>query len=64
MPLMVECARELKDVPPDELLKIVETFDNEKNLADSMELMRTRLAELSKDIGPLREKKKTGAKTT
>jgi 4-phosphopantoate--beta-alanine ligase len=61
MPLMVEYARELKDTPHDELLKMVETFDNEKNLADSMELMKTRLEELSKDIGPLRQKKKAGA---
>ncbi|MHA1135638.1 MAG: phosphopantothenate/pantothenate synthetase [Candidatus Thorarchaeota archaeon] len=61
MPLMVEYARELKDTPPDELLKMVETFDNEKNLADSMELMRTRLEELSKDIGLLRQKKQSGA---
>jgi 4-phosphopantoate--beta-alanine ligase len=62
LPLMVEYARELKGTPPDELLKIVETFDNEKNLADSMELMRTRLEHLSIDIGPLRQKKQSGAK--
>jgi 4-phosphopantoate--beta-alanine ligase len=60
MSLMVESARELKDTPPDELLKMVETFDNEKNLADSMELMMTRLEELSKDIGLLRQKNLTG----
>ena len=63
MPLMVEVARELKDVPPDELLKIVETFDNEKNLSDAMRLMRDRLEELSKDIEPLRVKKKSGVMT-
>ncbi len=60
LPLMVEYARELKDTPHDELLKMVENFDNEKNLADSMELMRTRLGELSKDIRPLRQKKQSG----
>jgi len=60
VPLMIEYARELKDVPPDELLKMVETFDNEKNLSDSMKLMKNRLDELSKDIGPLREKKELG----
>jgi phosphopantothenate synthetase len=58
--LMVEYARELKDTPPDELLKMVEIFDNEKNLSDSMELMRIRLGELSKDISPLRQKKMSG----
>ncbi len=63
MPLMVEYARELKDVPFDELLKIVETFDNEKNLSDSMKLMRDRLERLSKNIEPLREKKKVGVET-
>ena len=62
LPLMVECARELKDTPPDELLKMVETFDNEKNLTDSMDLMKTRLDELSNDIGPFRQKKLSGAK--
>ncbi|TFH05424.1 MAG: phosphopantothenate/pantothenate synthetase [Candidatus Thorarchaeota archaeon] len=61
LPLMVECARELKDTPHDELLKIVENFDNEKNLADSMELIRSRLGKLSKDIRPLRQKKLSGA---
>ncbi len=61
LPLMVEYARELKGTPFDELLKMVETFDNEKNLADSIKLMRTRLGELSKNIGSLRQKIKPGA---
>ena len=62
LPLMVEYAREMKDTPHDELLKIVENFDNETNLADSMELMKTHLEDLSKDMGPLRQKKPSGAK--
>jgi len=61
LPLMVERASEMKITPHDELLKIVENFDNEKNLADSMELMKTRLGDLSKDIGLLRQKKLLGA---
>jgi 4-phosphopantoate---beta-alanine ligase len=61
LPLMVERAQEMKNTPQDELLKIVENFDNEKNLADSMELMKSRLGELSKDINPLRQKKVSGA---
>ena len=60
LPLMVGYAQEMKDTPPDELLKMVETFDNEKNLADSKELMRTRLGTLSKDIGALHQKTQSG----
>lgn len=62
LPLMVEYARELRTTPPDELLKMVETFDNEKNLADSLELMRTQLEVVSNDIGSLRQKKLSGVK--
>jgi 4-phosphopantoate--beta-alanine ligase len=60
LPLMVESAHKLKDTPHSELQKIVEGFNNEQNLADAMEFMRSRLGELSKDLGPLRQKIELG----
>ncbi len=60
LPLMVKYARDLKQTSQPELQKIVENFNNEQNLADAMELMRSRLGELSKDLGPLRQKIESG----
>lgn len=39
MPLMVEYAREMKELPKDQLREIVTQFDNKRNIHDSLQLM-------------------------
>ncbi|TFG34752.1 phosphopantothenate/pantothenate synthetase [Candidatus Thorarchaeota archaeon] len=60
MPLMIQAAKELKNQPEDNLRRLVSSFDNDNNLAESMQLILSRLDELSKNVSSLREKKETG----
>ena len=62
LPLMTELAREMKEVPKEELHRIVESFDNTKNLAMAVEMIIEHLEATAKDIGRIRERKKTGVK--
>ena len=43
LPLLVDVARELHNLPKEELLEIVSKFDNETNLAESIRAMKTHL---------------------
>jgi phosphopantothenate synthetase len=56
MPVMVKFAKEMRDLPAEKLQKIVDDFDNEQNLRDSIAFMINRLENLSKDLSSLREK--------
>jgi 4-phosphopantoate--beta-alanine ligase len=56
LPLMVEQAREMKDLPKDELRQIVESFDNTENLATSVHIIMQHLEARANDIGNLRKK--------
>lgn len=56
LPLMVEQAREMKDLPKDELRQIVESFDNTENLATSVHIIMQHLGARANDIGNLRKK--------
>lgn len=60
MPLMVKFAKEMKHEAPDVLRKIVDDFDNDRNLSESISLITTRLGELSKDVSRLRRAKTEG----
>lgn len=62
LPLMVELAREMKEISKDELRKIVGNFNNTENLAMSVHIIMKHLEASAKNIGKLREKKKTGVK--
>jgi 4-phosphopantoate--beta-alanine ligase len=57
LPLMIKYAVEMKDEPADELRKIVENYNNDENLSESIHLIRARLEELSHDVSVLRKKK-------
>ncbi|MFB0560910.1 MAG: 4-phosphopantoate--beta-alanine ligase [Candidatus Lokiarchaeia archaeon] len=48
MPLLVEEVKKLKDVPKEELQKILENYDNQKVLGEVLELIRDRLTEIAK----------------
>jgi len=61
LPLMVELAREMKDLPKEELKQIVESFDNTENLATSVHIIIQHLEANAKDIGIRRERINTGA---
>lgn len=61
LPLMVKLAREMKDLPEEELSQIVESFDNTENLATSVHIIIEHLEASAKDIGLLRAKMNTGA---
>jgi 4-phosphopantoate--beta-alanine ligase len=61
LPLMVELAREMKDLPKDELLQIVENFNNTENLATSVHIIMQHLEASANDIGNMRKKFNTGA---
>jgi phosphopantothenate synthetase len=54
---MIKYAVEMKDEPADELRKIVENYNNDENLSESIHLIRARLEELSHDVSVLRKKK-------
>ncbi len=47
VPLMVEILKEMKSKPTDVLRKMVKSFDNEANLAESLKFMSRRLLELA-----------------
>ncbi|MFW9909330.1 MAG: phosphopantothenate/pantothenate synthetase [Candidatus Thorarchaeota archaeon] len=56
LPLMVEYARELRELPHEELSRIVEAFDNDKNIRNSIQLMIENLSSKKKmTIAELRE---------
>ncbi|MHA2352741.1 MAG: phosphopantothenate/pantothenate synthetase family protein, partial [Candidatus Thorarchaeota archaeon] len=61
LPLMVELARDMKDLPKEELLQIVKNFDNTKNLATSVHIIMNHLETSVNDIGKIRKKLNTGA---
>ena len=48
MPLLVEEVKKLKDVPKEELKKILENYDNQKVLGEVLKLIRDRLTEIAK----------------
>jgi 4-phosphopantoate--beta-alanine ligase len=60
LPLMVRYASEMRSKPADELRKIVESYNNDETLSNSIHLITTRLEELSRDVNALREKKSKG----
>lgn len=64
LPLMVESAKELKNKPTEYLQHLKSTFNNDNNLAEALRLIISRLEELSANMGILRTKRKTGAKTS
>ncbi|MFW9982752.1 MAG: phosphopantothenate/pantothenate synthetase [Candidatus Thorarchaeota archaeon] len=57
LPLMVKFAREMKDLPNEELRKIVDNFNNDENLAMSVRIIMQHLDEIAKDVSSLRKKK-------
>ena len=59
---MTELAREMKELPKEELHRIVESFDNTMNLAMALEKIIQHLEATAKDIGRIRERKKAGVK--
>ena len=61
LPLMVEQAREMKDLPKDELRQIAENFDNTDNLATSVHIIMRHLEASANDIGKMRQKFSAGA---
>ena len=61
LPLMVELALEMKDLPKEELRKIAENFDNTENLATSVHIITKHLEASANDIGKMRQKFRTGA---
>lgn len=61
LPLMVELARDMKDLPKEELLQIVKNFDNTENLATSVHIIMNHLEASVNNIGKIREKMNTGA---
>ena len=59
LPIMVEMAREMKDLSHDELTRIVKDFDNEANIRNALKLMIEHLSlKASMSIDELREGKK------
>jgi 4-phosphopantoate--beta-alanine ligase len=64
LPLMVKYAKEMKTWPASELQKTADEFNNDENLSKAILLITSRLEELSHDIGFLRQKKKSGVKTS
>jgi 4-phosphopantoate--beta-alanine ligase len=61
LPLMVDLAREMKDLPKEELRQIAESFDNTENLATSVHIIMQHLEANAKNIGEMRKKFGTGA---
>jgi 4-phosphopantoate--beta-alanine ligase len=61
LPLMVEQAREMKDLSKDELLQITKHFDNTENLAMSVHIIMQHLEASANDISKLKKKMETGA---
>ena len=61
LPLMIEQAKEMKNVPKGELRQIVESFNNTENLATAVQIIIEHLESSVKDIGKIREKYSTGA---
>lgn len=55
-PRMIELAREMKDYSREELLKIIEEYDNGKNLSDVLLHIRDRLTKLAEEGGIWRRK--------
>jgi len=53
MPRMVELAREMKRLPRESLVEILEGYDNRRVLAESLEYIARRLTELARDEGLL-----------
>jgi 4-phosphopantoate--beta-alanine ligase len=61
LPLMVEQAREMADLPKYKLRQIVENFDNTENLTTSVHIIMRHLEATANDIGSLRQKFNIGA---
>jgi 4-phosphopantoate--beta-alanine ligase len=57
LPLMVSLAKEMKDLPKEELRKIVDGFNNDENLAMSVRIIMDHLDAIASDVGSLRKEK-------
>ncbi len=55
LPLMVSLTKEMKDLPTDELRKIVDSFDNDENIAMSVRIIMEHLDAIASDVGSLRK---------
>jgi len=62
LPLMVKYATKLKKKPKDQLREIVQSFNNDQNLGQSIHLITSRLEALSQDVSVLRQKRSSGAR--
>jgi phosphopantothenate synthetase len=54
---MVSLAKEMKDLPKEELRKIVDGFNNDENLAMSVRIIMDHLDAIASDVGSLRKEK-------
>ncbi|MGY5864263.1 MAG: phosphopantothenate/pantothenate synthetase [Candidatus Thorarchaeota archaeon] len=57
LPLMVQFAKEMKDLSEEELRKIVDDYDNDENLAMSVRIIMKNLDAIASDVSSLRKKK-------
>ncbi|MFW9807938.1 MAG: phosphopantothenate/pantothenate synthetase [Candidatus Thorarchaeota archaeon] len=57
LPLMVKFSKEMKELPKEELRKIVDDFNNDENLAMSVRIIMQHLDAIANDVGSLRTKK-------
>jgi len=64
IPLMIAAAKELRTKSEEHLQKMISDFDNDKNLAESIRFIISRLEQLSTNIGLLREKNDTGVRAS
>ena len=57
LPLMVQFAKDMKDLSEGELRKIVEDYDNDENLAMSVRIIMKNLDAIASDVSSLRKEK-------
>ena len=62
LPLMIKYAAKMKNRPAHELKMIVESYNNDESLGKSIQLIRARLEELSRDVEILRKKTTPGVR--
>jgi len=60
LPLMIKYAAEMKNRPAHELKKIIENYNNDESLGKSIQLIKARLEELSRDVRVLRKRTTPG----
>jgi 4-phosphopantoate--beta-alanine ligase len=62
IPLMVQQARNMKNLPIEEIHQIMDDFDNSENLAKSVQVIIQHLEASAKNIGKMKQKFNTGVK--